>query len=132
MTGKIDREIFSRAGNYYPILNPAALLNSLFSVILKWHRGCYYQCQTKWRASGRFRMDLTARDPPKVPRCILSGTAGVNKAKLSGRSEFPVRTPGFANCPESLSGKSLVLYLQSIHNVIVARKVLLGSWRQFG
>src|SRR5581483_6956384 len=39
-----------------------------------------YKCQTKWRASGRFRMDLTARDPSKVPRCILSGTAGVSEA----------------------------------------------------
>src|SRR6185312_13642312 len=86
MTGKIDREIFSRAGNYYPILNPAALLNSLFSVILKWHRGCYYTSQTKWRASGRFRMDLTARDPPKVPRCILSGTAGVSEAQAERES----------------------------------------------
>jgi hypothetical protein len=47
------------------------LLNPLFPLDRDWHRGCYYKGQTKWRASGRFRMDLTARDPPKVPRCIL-------------------------------------------------------------
>jgi hypothetical protein len=77
---KIHRANFSIAGNSYPAFHPAALLNPLFSLSREWHRGCYYTYQTKWRASGRFRMDLTARDPSKVPRCILSRFAGVSEA----------------------------------------------------
>src|SRR6185312_273260 len=83
---KIHRAIFSGAGNYYPLFHSAALLSLLFPTAAVWHRGCNNPCQTKWRASGRFRMDLTARDPSKVPRCILSGTAGVSEAQAERES----------------------------------------------
>jgi hypothetical protein len=38
-------------------------------------------------------MDLTARDPSKVPRCILSGTAGVSEARAERGSGGEILTP---------------------------------------
>jgi hypothetical protein len=77
---KFTGKIFQEKGIYYLLLHRAALLSLLFASRGEWHSGCYYPGQTKWRASGRFRMDLTARDPPKVPRCILRRNAGVSEA----------------------------------------------------
>lgn len=106
LNGKFHRAIFSRSGNSYPFFHRAALLTPLFPVATKWHRGCNNPCQTKWRASGRFRMDLTARDPSKVPRCILSRFAGVSEAQAEREHRGP-RHAALACWGESPQGEIL-------------------------
>jgi hypothetical protein len=56
-------EKFSGEWNSYLLFQLWIFITSLFSVIADWQTGCNYTQQTKWRASGRFLKDLTARGP---------------------------------------------------------------------
>src|SRR6266852_3416933 len=84
-------EIFSGTGNSYLLSRLFATISPLVSISREWHGGCNCKGQTKWRASGRFRMDLTARDPSKVPRCILGCFAACAKPEPGVDLSTPVR-----------------------------------------